>query len=99
MKHAEWGGTHLPWHYDHHMGANQHNNWGVTFQWYDKLRGTRERYVGTDKELADHPRNRERALAAMEGRSERLPSARPGVAPYERSARKLPRSAAPDASP
>ncbi|MGE5184106.1 MAG: hypothetical protein ACM31C_18680 [Acidobacteriota bacterium] len=69
----EWGREHLPWHYDHHMGPDQHQNWGVTFQWYDKLRGTRVRFVGTDKERADHPRNRERAAAAMEGRATRPP--------------------------
>ncbi len=69
----EWGRTHLPWHYDHHMGANQHRNWGVTFQWFDKLKGTREPYVGTDKEAADYPRNRERAAAAIEGRAAKPP--------------------------
>jgi hypothetical protein len=37
------------------------HNWGVTFQWFDGLRGTREHYVGTEKELADRPRNDERA--------------------------------------
>jgi len=60
-----WGREHLAWHYDHHMGANQHRNWGVTFQWFDRLRGTREPYVGTAKELADHARNAARARAAM----------------------------------
>lgn len=60
-----WGREHLAWHYDHHMGANQHRNWGVTFQWFDRLRGTRERYVGTVKELADRARNDARARAAV----------------------------------
>jgi sterol desaturase/sphingolipid hydroxylase (fatty acid hydroxylase superfamily) len=63
-----WGREHLTWHYDHHMGGNQHRNWGVTFQWFDRLRGTRERYVGTPKELADRPRNDDRARAAMDAR-------------------------------
>jgi len=61
----EWGREHLSWHYDHHMGPNQHRNWGVTFQWFDKLQGTRERYVGTAKELADRPRHQQRAAAAI----------------------------------
>ncbi len=69
----EWGRTHLPCHYDHHMGANQHRNWGVTFQWFDVLMGTRVPYVGTDKELADRPRNQERAAAAIEGRAAKAP--------------------------
>lgn len=60
-----WGRTHLSWHFDHHMGPNQHRNWGVTFQWFDRLRGTRERYVGTAKELADRDRTAARAAAAM----------------------------------
>ena len=25
-----WAREHLPWHYDHHMGPNQHANWCVT---------------------------------------------------------------------
>ena len=37
----EWGKTHLPWHYDHHMGSNQHANWCVTHPWFDELMGTR----------------------------------------------------------
>jgi sterol desaturase/sphingolipid hydroxylase (fatty acid hydroxylase superfamily) len=49
------------------MGVNQHRNWGVTFKWFDELKGTREPYVGTDKELADRKRNQERARAAKDG--------------------------------
>ncbi len=26
----QWAREHLPWHYDHHMGPNQHANWCVT---------------------------------------------------------------------
>jgi sterol desaturase/sphingolipid hydroxylase (fatty acid hydroxylase superfamily) len=69
----EWGRTHLTWHYDHHMGPSQHKNWGVTFQWFDKLAGTRVAYVGSEKELADRKRNAERAAAAMEGRAPKPP--------------------------
>jgi len=70
---TEWGRTHLPWHYDHHMGVDQHKNWGVTFQWFDKLNGTREPYVGTEKELSDRRRNQERARAAKDGTAARPP--------------------------
>jgi sterol desaturase/sphingolipid hydroxylase (fatty acid hydroxylase superfamily) len=55
------------------MGPNQHKNWGVTFEWFDRLRGTRVPYVGTPKELADRKRNTERAAAAIEGRAEKPP--------------------------
>ena len=44
-----WAKTHLPWHYDHHMGANQDANWGVTWPWFDHLLGTRERFLGTER--------------------------------------------------
>lgn len=43
----EWAREHLPWHYDHHMGPNQHANWCVTRPWFDHLMGTREPYVNT----------------------------------------------------
>ncbi len=26
---VEWGKKWLPWHYEHHMGKDQHKNWGV----------------------------------------------------------------------
>jgi sterol desaturase/sphingolipid hydroxylase (fatty acid hydroxylase superfamily) len=69
----EWGRTHLPWHFDHHMGPNQHKNWGVTFQWFDKLQGTRVPFAGTDKELADRAKTAERAHAAKTGTAARPP--------------------------
>lgn len=31
----------IPWHYDHHMNANQDANWCVTRPWFDYLMGTR----------------------------------------------------------
>jgi sterol desaturase/sphingolipid hydroxylase (fatty acid hydroxylase superfamily) len=31
----------IPWHYDHHMNANQDANWCVTKPWFDYLLGTR----------------------------------------------------------
>jgi hypothetical protein len=47
-----WAREHLPWHYDHHMGPNQHANWCVTRPWFDHIMGTREPYVGTGRERA-----------------------------------------------
>jgi len=49
----EWARKNLPWHYDHHMGPNQHANWCVTRPWMDILMGTREPYVGTEREAKD----------------------------------------------
>jgi len=46
----EWARENLPWHYDHHMGPNQHANWCVTRPWFDHIMGTRERFVGTELE-------------------------------------------------
>lgn len=55
----EWAREHLPWHYDHHMGPNQDANFCVTFPLFDYIMGTREPYVGTEKELADKKRREE----------------------------------------
>ena len=38
----QWAREHLPWHYDHHMGAEQDANWCVTKPWFDLLVGTRQ---------------------------------------------------------
>lgn len=46
----QWAREHLPWHVDHHMALNQDANWCVTRPWMDNLMGTREPYIGTDKE-------------------------------------------------
>lgn len=56
-----WARQHLPWHYDHHMGPNQHANWCVTRPWFDIVRGTRERYAGTERERRDLERRAVRA--------------------------------------
>jgi sterol desaturase/sphingolipid hydroxylase (fatty acid hydroxylase superfamily) len=58
-----WAREHLPWHYDHHMGPNQDANWCVTRPWFDHLMGTREPYVGTEREARDQARRAERAAA------------------------------------
>lgn len=56
----EWAREHLPWHYDHHMGPNQDANWCVTKPWMDMLMGTREPYVGTERERQDIERKAKR---------------------------------------
>jgi len=53
-----WAREHLPWHYDHHMGPNQDANWGVTRPWFDRIMGTRDPYVGTERERKDQARRR-----------------------------------------
>jgi hypothetical protein len=59
-----WAREHLPWHYDHHMGPNQHANWCVTRPWFDHIMGTRERFVGTEAEKKSiEKRERVRAMA------------------------------------
>ena len=57
----EWARAHLPWHYDHHMGVDQHQNWGVTHDWFDRIMGTRRPYAGTDHELAARRKRDEKA--------------------------------------
>ncbi len=59
-----WAREHLPWHYDHHMGPNQHANWCVTRPWFDQVMGTRDPYVGTEREARDIARREARAAAA-----------------------------------
>lgn len=49
----EWCKRHLPWHYDHHMAPNQDANWGVTTDWIDRIMGTKQVYLGTEKERRD----------------------------------------------
>jgi sterol desaturase/sphingolipid hydroxylase (fatty acid hydroxylase superfamily) len=56
----EWCKQYLPWHYDHHMAPNQDANWGVTTDWIDRLMGTREIYLGTEKEQRDTKRRMKR---------------------------------------
>lgn len=69
----EWAREHLPWHYDHHMGPNQDANWCVTRPWFDILMGTREPFVGTEKELATRDRSRARAAERLGGGVAREP--------------------------
>ncbi len=59
----KWAREHLPWHYDHHMGPNQHKNWCVTRPWMDWVMGTREPYVGTERETRDLAKRAARVTA------------------------------------
>lgn len=40
-KNPDWARANVPWHYDHHMNANQDANWCVTRPWFDYIMGTR----------------------------------------------------------
>lgn len=65
----EWAREHLPWHYDHHMGPDQDANWCVTRPWFDILMGTRQPYVGTEREkqdMARHQAHEERRQQQLE---------------------------------
>lgn len=69
----QWAREHLPWHYDHHMGPNQDANWCVTRPWFDHIMGTREPYVGTERERRDREKRAAfsaRKAARRAGRSE-----------------------------
>ena len=41
----EWGKRWMRWHWDHHMGADQNVNWGVTNPLFDYVLGTRKLYT------------------------------------------------------
>ena len=46
----EFARKNIPWHYDHHMNANQDSNWCVTRPWFDYVMGTR---VISDSTIAE----------------------------------------------
>ena len=60
-----WAEEHLPWHVDHHLGADQDANWCVSRPWFDQLLGTRK------------PRGRDAAPTEKPRRPQ--PAARPTV--------------------
>lgn len=62
-----WMRDHLSWHYDHHMGGDQDKNFGVVWSWFDSLAGTREVFVGSERERASYPKQVARALTASSG--------------------------------
>jgi len=41
---AAWGKKWIPWHYDHHRGRDQDQNWNVVFPLWDYILGTRIKY-------------------------------------------------------
>lgn len=61
-----WARDHLPWHYDHHMG-DQDRNFGVVWSWVDAIAGTREKFIGTDRERELHGKHAARAETAKAG--------------------------------
>jgi len=63
-----WGRDHLTWHYEHHMG-DQDRNFGVVWSWFDQIMKTREKFVGTEHELALHGKHAARAETAKSGAS------------------------------
>jgi sterol desaturase/sphingolipid hydroxylase (fatty acid hydroxylase superfamily) len=81
----KWAREHLPWHYDHHMGPNQHANWCVTRPWFDVLLGTREPYIGTEREAADLAKSAKRARTAQPSAQPPRQSAPPGRDPHLRT--------------
>jgi sterol desaturase/sphingolipid hydroxylase (fatty acid hydroxylase superfamily) len=62
----QWARDHLTWHYEHHMG-DQDKNFGVVWAWFDLIAGSREPYVGTDKERLAHARAATRVETAKAG--------------------------------
>lgn len=40
----KWAKKHLRWHYDHHMGRDQHANWGIRTDYFDVKFKTRVKY-------------------------------------------------------
>src|SRR5690606_15024611 len=57
----EWARKYLPWHYDHHMGRDQEQNWCVTFPFWDYVMGTRVPYIDTETEKKDIERKMRKA--------------------------------------
>lgn len=60
----QWARENVPWHVDHHMGADQNANWCVTRPWFDDLLKTRKKYVGTPAEQAFPRKKAERSNQA-----------------------------------
>ncbi|MBK8169073.1 MAG: sterol desaturase family protein [Sandaracinaceae bacterium] len=74
-----WMRRHLRWHYDHHMGRNQHANWCVTYPLADYVLRTREPWADTADEAAARERiaaRRAKKVAAASAEPLR-PSQRP----------------------
>ena len=66
-----WARNYLSHHYDHHMGINQHMNWGVRAAWPDKLFGSRAVYKGTKREIIQYKRTNSADKRGVRVRSHR----------------------------
>jgi len=71
-----WARDHLPWHYDHHLG-DPSRNFGVAWSWLDVVAGTREVFVGSERERAGAREHAARAAAASAGAALRTQRRRP----------------------
>ncbi|MDH5676630.1 MAG: sterol desaturase family protein [Myxococcales bacterium] len=63
---TQWGRKYLPWHYDHHMGKDQDQNWCVSWPVFDWIMGTRVPYAGTAAESQDLARAARRLQPRVE---------------------------------
>lgn len=61
----KWCIENTPWHYAHHMGPNQDANYGVTTDIIDRIMGTREIYVGTNRFEKDERRRNVQRMRAL----------------------------------
>jgi sterol desaturase/sphingolipid hydroxylase (fatty acid hydroxylase superfamily) len=61
----EWAKQNLKHHYDHHMGLDQDQNWGVTRAWFDVLLGTRVDYEYDGNGRVKRPALVEKAVAPL----------------------------------
>jgi sterol desaturase/sphingolipid hydroxylase (fatty acid hydroxylase superfamily) len=68
----EWGKNAIPWHYDHHMGPDQDQNWCVSFPLWDYVMGTRVLYRGTEKEKKDIERKQRRREKSEESKLKKV---------------------------
>ena len=75
----EWGYKYLPWHYDHHMGPDQDKNWCVTFPLWDYVMGTREHYIGTEKEKKDIERRERKMQNRVVSNNEKIGFPKPSL--------------------
>ena len=53
----DWGMKYMPWHYDHHLGIDQNQNWGVVIPLCDYILGTRVKYSYKDGKAVKHGGN------------------------------------------
>ena len=66
-----WARKNLSWHYDHHMGPDQHANWGVRSPIVDIVLGTRKPYKGEKKEIITYAVMKARFLEGAKNKNDR----------------------------